>query len=123
MTDYTDILTRLENFGYGTTNPEVTKRAAEAIKALVAERDAAFAMSRCECESNEACKNLVALHDEVERLKSALREVVKAFDVVEIDSDECLDFDECTAMFVPLDAYHGISEAITTIRTALGEEE
>ena len=49
------------------------------IGALKAERDAAFAMSRCECESNEACKNLVALHDEVERLKqerdAALAEV------------------------------------------------
>lgn len=57
---------------------DAQSKSLQTIGKLTAERDAAFAMSKCECESNEACKNLVALHDEVERLKSALCEAKEA---------------------------------------------
>jgi chromosome segregation ATPase len=39
---------------------------------LRAERDAAFAMSRCECGTDEACANLAKLRAEVERLRKPL---------------------------------------------------
>ena len=83
----------------------------------------------CRCHPNIDdidCQNILFAIDDlrakVAELEAALRKVVKAFDVVEIDSEECLDFDECMAMLVPLDAYHGMSEAITTINKVLGEE-
>lgn len=38
-----------------------------------------------------------------------LREAIKA---VEIDSEEVLDFDEFTAMMVPMDTYHALIEAL-----------
>jgi len=37
---------------------------------LTKERDAAFAMSRCECGTDEACANLVAKDGEIERLRA-----------------------------------------------------
>ena len=39
------------------------------IERLTNERDAAFAMSRCECGTDEACTNLVAKDDKIERLR------------------------------------------------------
>ena len=52
---------------------------------LLAERDAAFAMSRCECNSDEACANLAKLHADVERLREffdADMAVAKIYDEV-----------------------------------------
>jgi hypothetical protein len=43
---------------------------------LEAERDAAFEMSRCECDSDEACRNLAALHRRVAELEAARGEPV-----------------------------------------------
>lgn len=43
---------------------------------LEAERDAAFKMSRCECDSEEACSNLAALHRKVAELEAARGEPV-----------------------------------------------
>ena len=40
----------------------------------VAERDAAFAMTRCECGADEACANLARMGAEIERLRGLLRE-------------------------------------------------
>jgi len=40
------------------------------IDGLTKERDAAFAMSRCECGTDEACANLVAKDGEIERLQA-----------------------------------------------------
>jgi len=46
---------------------------------LRAERDAAFAMSRCECGTDEACANLAKLRAEVERLTDqAMQQVGEA---------------------------------------------
>ena len=54
----------------------------------------------------EKCGNILAAQAAV-ILK--LREAIKA---VEIDSEEVLDFDEFTAMMVPMDTYHALIEAI-----------
>lgn len=50
------------------------------IERLTNERDAAFAMSRCECGTDEACANLVAKDDEIERLREQL---VRMVDIAE----------------------------------------
>ena len=102
------------------------------ITELTAERDAALgrvamwvAANRPEGwidELRQEAKWRIATCQENEQLKSALREAKSAFGVIEHDSEECLDFDECTAMLVPLDAYHGMSEAIATINKVLGEK-
>lgn len=56
----------------------------------------------------EKCGNILAAQAAV-ILK--LREAIKA---VEIDSEEVLDFDEFTAMMVPMDTYHALIEALPT---------
>lgn len=50
------------------------------IERMTNERDAAFAMSRCECGTDEACTNLVAKDDEIERLREQL---VRMVDIAE----------------------------------------
>jgi hypothetical protein len=42
----------------------------EEVARLTKERDAAFAMSRCECSADEACANLVKLQAELAALKA-----------------------------------------------------
>jgi hypothetical protein len=49
--------------------------AADEIERLRAERDAAFRMSRCECDSEEACANLVKHIAEIERLQARVAEL------------------------------------------------
>ena len=51
--------------------------------------------------------------------RAAVQAVFDKANAVEIDSDECLDFDECTAMLVPIDVYNELIEAITALREAL----
>lgn len=46
------------------------RETASTVDTLTAERDAAFAMSRCECEVNEACRNIAALTADRDRLQS-----------------------------------------------------
>lgn len=43
-------------------------------------------------------------------------ELLAAAEAIEIDAEECLDFDECTAMLVPLDSYHKLIEAIANVK-------
>lgn len=54
----------------------------------------------------EKCGNTLAAQAAV---IGKLREAIKA---VEIDSEEVLDFDEFTAMMVPMDTYHALIEAL-----------
>ena len=44
-------------------------------------------------------------------LEKQLALIQKAVTVIEMDSDEVLDFDECTAMLVPMDAYTALIDA------------
>lgn len=50
---------------------------------------------------------------EVETLRKQLAKIVKLAEVIEINAEECLDFDDCTAMLVPIDDYTNLIEAIT----------
>ena len=43
-------------------------------------------------------------------------ELLAAAEAIEIDAEECLDFDECTAMLVPIDTYHKLMEAIVSVK-------
>ena len=38
--------------------------------------------------------------------------LLAAAEAIETNSEECLDFDECTAMLVPIDDFHNLTEAI-----------
>lgn len=42
--------------------------------------------------------------------------LLAAVEAIEIDAEECLDFDECTAMLVPIDTYHKLMEAIANVK-------
>ena len=62
------------------------------IEELERERDAAFSMSKCECASDEACQNLVKLHNErdqlreqISSLKDELRQISTAVDDIRLD--------------------------------------
>lgn len=56
--------------------------------------------------------------DEIERLMKQRDELLAAAEAIEINSEECLDFDECTAMLVPIDDYHKLIEAIASVKGA-----
>ena len=59
------------------------------------------------------------LHDSAEAIRELVRqrdELLAAAEAIEIDSEECLDFDECTAMLVPIDTYHKLTEAIASVK-------
>ena len=43
-------------------------------------------------------------------------DLLAAAEAIEIDAEECLDFDECTAMLVPIDTYHKLMEAIASVK-------
>ena len=43
-------------------------------------------------------------------------ELLAAAEAIEINGEECLDFDECTAMLVPIDDYHKLVEAIASVK-------
>ena len=50
------------------------------------------------------------------RLIEERGELLAAAEVIEINSDEVMDFDDCTAMLVPIDDYHKLMEAIATVK-------
>ena len=43
-------------------------------------------------------------------------ELLAAAEAIETDAEECLDFDECTAMLVQIDDYHKLMEAIASVK-------
>ena len=53
---------------------------------------------------------------ERDALKQQRDELLEAAEAIEIDAEECLDFDECTAMLVPIDTYHKLMEAIASAK-------
>lgn len=59
------------------------------IDGLTKERDAAFAMSRCECGTDEACANLVAKDGEIERLQAEVDRLQRLFTQAGEQLDEC----------------------------------
>ena len=53
-----------------------------------------------------------ALCDAYEDIAKQRDELLAATEAIAINSEECLDFDECTAMFVSIDDYHKLMEAV-----------
>lgn len=49
------------------------------------------------------------------QVKKQMDKLVAAALAVEKDSDEVLDFDECTAMCIPMDTYHALIEAADAV--------
>ena len=45
-------------------------------------------------------------------LVAAAPDLFEAAVEIEVASEECLDFDECTAMLVPIDSYHKLIDAL-----------
>ena len=43
-------------------------------------------------------------------------ELLAAAEAIEINAEECMDFDDCTAMLVPIDDYHKLMEAIAGVK-------
>lgn len=76
------------------------REAADEIERLRRERDAAFSLSRCECGTDECCRNLVASitraesaereRDEARAERDALRERFEAAPVVVLDNSAVL---------------------------------
>ena len=56
-----------------------------------------------------------ALMEYISHVEQQRDELLAAAEAIEIDAEECLDFDECTAMLVSIDAYHGLMEAIASV--------
>ena len=57
-----------------------------------------------------------ALCDAYEDIAKQRDELLAAAEAIEINGEECLDFDECTAMLVPIDDYHKLVEAIASVK-------
>ena len=43
-------------------------------------------------------------------------ELLAAAEAIEINAEECMGFDDCTAMLVPIDDYHKLMDAIATAK-------
>ena len=57
-----------------------------------------------------------ALMEYISHVEKQRDELLAAAEAIEIDAEECLDFDEHTAMLVPIDAYHRLMEAIASVK-------
>ena len=51
-------------------------------------------------------------YGEIVSLRKQRDELLAAIEAIAINSEECLDFDECTAMLVSIDDYHKLMEAV-----------
>ena len=54
--------------------------------------------------------------DKIDALEKKRDELLEAAEAIEIDAEECLDFDDCSAMLVPIDTYHKLMVAITSVK-------
>ena len=71
----------------------------------------------------EAAERLDALTVTIRGLELNLADLLAAVKAIEINADECLDFDECTAMLVPIDDYHRLIELADISINICGEPE
>ena len=73
----------------------------------------------CSDRASEICKaaeSLGIVLGDVSELTKQRDELLAAAEAIEIDAEECLDFDECTAMLVQIDDYHKLMEAIANVK-------
>lgn len=61
-------------------------------------------------QRDDAVKTAAAVNAQFEAISKQRDELLAAIAAIEINADECLDFDECTAMLVPIDDYHKLVE-------------
>ena len=61
-------------------------------------------------------KQIAYLFEERDALKQQRDDLMAAAEAIEINAEECLDFDECTAMLVQIDDYHKLMEAIASVK-------
>lgn len=66
------------------------------------------------CGEFETCREMCVVR--ADRFKWQRDELLAAAEAIEIDAEECIDFDECTAMLVPIDTYHKLMEAIASVK-------
>ena len=59
---------------------------------------------------------MVELTAERDALKQQRDELLEAAEAIEIDAEECLDFDDCSAMLVSIDASHTLMVAIASVK-------
>jgi hypothetical protein len=52
----------------------------------------------------------------IESVKKQRDELLAAAKAIEINAEECLDWDDCTAMLVPIDDYHKLMNAIASVK-------
>ena len=64
----------------------------------------------------DLCEQFKQLTAERDALKQQRDELLAAAEAIEIDAEECLDFDDCSAMLVPIDTYHTLMVAIASIK-------
>ena len=50
------------------------------------------------------------------RLIEQRDELLAAAEAIEINAEECMDFDDCMAILVPIDDYHKLMDAIATAK-------
>ena len=85
--------------------------------------EAIWHMKQAECNALDVAAmnklneiiDVATLRQRVAELEKQRDELLAAAEAIEIDAEECLDFDECTAMLVPIDTYHKLIEAIASI--------
>jgi hypothetical protein len=61
-------------------------------------------------------ENKRTVMQDLDDLTNQRDELLAAAEAIEIDAEECLDFDECCAMLVPIDTYHKLMEAIASVK-------
>lgn len=59
---------------------------------------------------------LIAFADYICNMEKQRDELLAAAEAIEINAEECMDFDDCTAMLVPIDDYHKLMEAIASAK-------
>ena len=104
--------------------------AANAIESLLAENERLKHNLTSTEQTMREYQELAAKRlEEIERLKEIkmageiMRDLLKQRDellavaeAIEINAEECMDFDDCTAMLVPIDDYHKLMEAIAGVK-------
>lgn len=58
----------------------------------------------------------LSVFEDIAALKKQRDEFLAAAEAVEIDAEECMDFDDCAGMFIPIDSYHKLMEAIASVK-------
>ena len=102
-----DIVKRIRQQSYFGLEPYEAANEIEQLRQRVAELEAR--LERINPLLDEAA-------DKIDALEKKRDELLAAAEAIEIDAEECLDFDECTAMLVPINTYHKLMEAIASVK-------